>query len=67
MVFDLRGLLTAKFGCNFRNDIAHGLEDEEGFEQPYAEYIWWLVLRWLFLPALWIEASPNKPDSSPST
>jgi hypothetical protein len=52
MVFDLRGLLTSKFGCNFRNDLAHGLAEPQSFEPPFAEYVWWLIIRWLFLPAL---------------
>ena len=53
MVFDLRGLLTSKFGCNLRNEIAHGLVDEGAFHTPFAECVWWLALRWLFLPKLW--------------
>ena len=51
-VFDLRGLLTSKFGCNLRNEIAHGLADEGAFHTPFAECVWWLALRWLFLPNL---------------
>jgi hypothetical protein len=45
LTFDLRGLLIEKFGCNFRNDSAHGLYHEGVFFAPYAVYIWWLALR----------------------
>jgi len=45
LAFDLRGILFEKFGCNLRNDMAHGLISEGGFYSPAAEYLWWIVLK----------------------
>lgn len=44
-VFDLRGLLTERFGSNLRNESSHGLMDHEEFLTPQAIYLWWLALR----------------------
>lgn len=44
VLFDLRGILIEKFGCNLRNDLAHGLIHEGHFYQPVSEYLWWLIL-----------------------
>jgi hypothetical protein len=43
--FDLRGLLTEKFGHNLRNDSAHGLMPEAAFYTEASEYVWWLTIR----------------------
>ena len=44
IVFTLRSILTEGFGCNMRNDFAHGLLPEEGLYQPASVYLWWLLL-----------------------
>jgi Domain of unknown function (DUF4209) len=46
IMFDLRGILTERFGHNLRNESAHGLMPERAFYQPAAVYLWWLIL-WL--------------------
>lgn len=49
-VFDLRGILIERFGCNMRNDLAHGLMDEGDFHQTAEPiYLWWLVIRLCWL------------------
>jgi len=45
LTFDLRGILIESFGCNMRNESAHGLMPEGAFYQPAAVYLWWLALR----------------------
>lgn len=47
--FDLRGILTEKFGHNLRNDFAHGLLPESGFYGEASEYLWWLAIRLSFV------------------
>ena len=44
ILFDLRGILTEKFGHNLRNDLAHGLLPEGGYYRETCVYLWWLVL-----------------------
>jgi hypothetical protein len=44
ILFDLRGILTEKFGHNLRNDLAHGLLPEGGYYREACGYLWWLVL-----------------------
>ncbi|HAL72077.1 MAG TPA: hypothetical protein DCP71_09935 [Verrucomicrobiales bacterium] len=48
ILFDLRAILVDKFGCNLRNELAHGLVTEGYFHQPAARYFWWLVLHILW-------------------
>lgn len=45
LLFDLRGILIERFGCNMRNESAHGLMYEGQFYRPEAIYLWWLVIR----------------------
>jgi hypothetical protein len=45
IAFDLRGLLTERFGWNLRNGLAHGLLSEAAFYGEASEYIWWLTIR----------------------
>lgn len=52
VVFDLRGLLVERFGANLRNDMAHGLIDQEGFYTEPASYLWWVSLNLYFSPAI---------------
>ena len=52
LIFDLRGLLTEKFGSNLRNDMAHGLIEFGSFYSEVGCYLWWLALRFYLLPYL---------------
>ena len=50
LVFDLRGILTEKFGENLRNDMAHGnMSEPEFFHRAGSLYIWWLFLRMIWI------------------
>ena len=45
ILFDLRGILIEKCGCNMRNELAHGLMPENAFYRLESVYLWWLVIR----------------------
>ncbi|MDD2371636.1 MAG: DUF4209 domain-containing protein [Firmicutes bacterium] len=44
-IFNLRSLLTEKYGSNMRNRIAHGLISDDEIQSPIAAYLWWISLR----------------------
>lgn len=44
ILFDLRGILIERFGHNLRNDMAHGLLDEDRFYSVPSVYLWWLTI-----------------------
>ncbi len=48
LAFELRTLLCDAFGPNLRNELAHGLLDEDACHSPFAIYAWWLGLRLIF-------------------
>lgn len=41
----IRAIMCDQAGSNLRNDIAHGLADEELCSSPFALYAWWMVLQ----------------------
>ncbi|EMH4148827.1 DUF4209 domain-containing protein [Providencia stuartii] len=48
LVFEFESLFCNAFGPNLRNELAHGLLDEDGCNSPFAIYAWWLALRLTF-------------------
>lgn len=48
LVFEFKALLCDAFGPNMRNELAHGLLEEDGFHSHFAIYAWWLALRLTF-------------------
>lgn len=48
LAFELKTLFCDSFGPNLRNELAHGLLDEDACHSPYAIYAWWLGLRLVF-------------------
>ncbi len=50
-VFELQDLLTDPLGSNLRNEVAHGLETDDGFFSTKYVYAWWLLLRYVALTA----------------
>jgi len=48
LCFELKALFCDPFGPNLRNELAHGLLDDERCYSPYAIYAWWLGLRLTF-------------------
>jgi hypothetical protein len=48
LAFELKSLFCDPFGPNLRNELAHGLLDQDACRSPYAIYAWWLALRLTF-------------------
>ncbi|EMF4670793.1 DUF4209 domain-containing protein [Providencia stuartii] len=57
LVFEFESLFCNAFGPNLRNELAHGLLDEDGCNSPFAIYAWWLALRLTF-NTWWNSANP---------
>lgn len=56
--FELKTLFCDAFGPNLRNELAHGLLDDESCQSVYAFYVWWLGLRLVF-NTFWNAARKN--------
>lgn len=65
LAFELNSLFCDAFGPNLRNELAHGLLDEDGCHSPFAIYAWWLVLRLTF-NTWWNAARQSKAAENPS-
>jgi len=48
LAFELKSMFCDPFGPNLRNELAHGLLDENGCLSPFSIYAWWLALRLVF-------------------
>ncbi|EDT6762408.1 DUF4209 domain-containing protein [Salmonella enterica subsp. enterica] len=49
LVFELRAIFTEAIGPNLRNNIAHGLLDDDSSNSEACVYAWWLVLKIIFI------------------
>ncbi|ECF5955297.1 DUF4209 domain-containing protein [Salmonella enterica subsp. salamae] len=45
LVFELKAIFTDALGPNLRNNIAHGLLDDDSSNSEACVYAWWLVLK----------------------
>ena len=58
LAFEIRALFCDAFGPNLRNELAHGLLDDQACNSVSAIYAWWFGLRlvfnayWIALPAV---------------
>ena len=64
--FELKALLTDPVGPNFRNDIAHGLVQDDEAMSLYSVYIWWLCLRLLVNTIPWESQQISHVKRQPS-
>lgn len=62
LVFELRSLFCDAFGPNLRNELAHGLLDEDGCNSIFSVYAWWLALR-LTVSAWWNASRRQAADA----
>lgn len=46
--FEIRALFCDAFGANLRNELAHGLLDDEACQSIFSVYAWWFGLRLIF-------------------
>ena len=60
LTFELKTLFCDAFGPNLRNELAHGLLDEDACKSQFAIYAWWLGLRLVF--NTWWNASRKKVE-----
>ena len=58
-IFNLKCVFTSKFGINMRNDIAHGILDDNEFDSQYAIYTWWFILKLVCIYSPWIMFREN--------
>lgn len=45
--FELHVVFTSSLSANLRNQIAHGLLDDETSNSIYSVYAWWLIFKWI--------------------
>jgi hypothetical protein len=64
-VFEFRALYCEQVGPNLRNQVAHGLLDDDHSASSHAVYAWWQALRLIYMP-YWnqyqAEAVPTDDD-----
>ena len=48
MTYEIKALFCEPVGPNLRNNVAHGLLDEQEAQSEYAVYAWWLGLKLMF-------------------
>lgn len=48
VAFEIRSLFCDPFGPNLRNELAHGLLDDEACQSSYSIYAWWFGLKLVF-------------------
>ncbi|WP_116520134.1 DUF4209 domain-containing protein [Achromobacter insuavis] len=49
LAYEIRAIFCDAFGPNLRNELAHGLLDENGCDSEFSIYAWWLLLRLVIL------------------
>lgn len=62
--FEIKTLFCDAFGPNLRNELAHGLLDEDAFHSANAIYAWWLGLKLVF-NTWWNTAHQNTSTRAP--
>jgi hypothetical protein len=55
LTFELKAIFCDPFGSNLRNELAHGLLDENSCHSVSGIYAWWFALRLVFI-AWWNSA-----------
>lgn len=66
LAFELRALFCDAFGPNLRNELAHGLLEEDDCHSPFAIYAWWFGLRLVF-NTWWNAARREELDATEET
>jgi hypothetical protein len=60
--FEIRALFCDAFGPNLRNELAHGLLDDEACQSIFSVYAWWFGLRLIF-NTFWSATQKSTPGS----
>lgn len=45
LIFEIKSIFTDSLGFNFRNEVAHGLIDDNTSSSIQSVYAWWMILR----------------------
>ena len=45
--FELQAVFSSSLGPNLRNEVGHGLLDDEKSNSIYSVYAWWMIFRWI--------------------
>ena len=59
--FEIKALFCDALGPNLRNELAHGLLDDDSFQSIQSIYAWWMGLRLVF-NAFWNAARNTESD-----
>jgi hypothetical protein len=62
--FEIKALLCDSLGPNLRNELAHGLLDDDSFHSTHAIYAWWMGLRLVFHTFQNAARNPKSTNSS---
>lgn len=49
LAFEIRAMFCNPHGPNLRNDVAHGLLDDDQSNSLHSAYAWWMMLRMVFV------------------
>lgn len=63
--FEIKALFCDPFGPNLRNELAHGLMDDEACKSSSAIYAWWLAFKLIF-NSFWITTNQDSQNVSDS-
>lgn len=63
LTFEFGALLCDPHGPNLRNELAHGLMEEDACQSVYAIYVWWLALKLVF-NAYWMADRKRAADEA---
>ena len=65
MVMEMKAMLVVQGGPNLRNDVAHGLLDDNSAWSYSALYMWWFCLRLVTWPVIeMISCARTQPAES---
>ncbi|MGF7433168.1 DUF4209 domain-containing protein [Pasteurella bettyae] len=45
--FELQAVFSNSLGPNLRNEVGHGLLDDQKSDAIYSVYAWWRIFRWI--------------------
>jgi len=62
LAFEIRAMLCNPHGPNMRNDVAHGLVDDDQANSLSSAYVWWMIFRLAF--ASWWNSRRHATPSS---
>ncbi len=59
-IFEFKTIFTSSYGENLRNNVAHGLLNDNNSVTQATVYAWWLTLRWIILTSIDSQQRMNK-------